>query len=194
VIASVVIAGIVRCYFIIYLMNGTYDNTWYLYKTWTWTVVELDIAIAAASAPALKPFFRRFFVEPLTSQPNRQQGSHGRDPASYPAATRGVAMPSLLSSVDEEKGDGSWSNNGSTWQGPGEGEVRMGMALGRHGGDGLEPYEVKTLSGSGDKAVEVSLVRPIRPLSMHPVSGAGPRANSFPDAWQSESMPAGCDP
>ena len=177
-IASVVIAGIVRSYFIIYLMSKTYDNTWYLYKTWTWTVVELYVAIIAASAPALKPFFRRFLVEPLTSQPN----GHGRDPASYPQTTRGFARPRLLGSLDEEKGDGSWSHDGGTWQCPGEGEEgeeRMEMRLERHGGDGPEPRELKALSGAGDEAVWVNQVRPLRPLSMHPVSGVRPRTNSF---------------
>jgi len=64
----VVAAGIVRTYFINYLINETYDNTWYLWKLWIWTFVELYISIIAASAPALKPFFRRFLVEPIMSK------------------------------------------------------------------------------------------------------------------------------
>ena len=34
---------------------------------WIWGEVELYVALLAASAPALKPFFRRFFIEPMTS-------------------------------------------------------------------------------------------------------------------------------
>lgn len=34
---------------------------------WIWAVIELYMAILAASAPALKPFLRKFFVEPIES-------------------------------------------------------------------------------------------------------------------------------
>jgi len=55
------------------------------------------------------------------------------------------------------------------------------VALGGRGGDGPEPHELKTLSGFGVEVVRVSQARSVRPLSMHPVSGAGPYTNSFPE-------------
>ena len=63
----VVAAGIIRTYYLNYLINETYDNSWALYKTWIWALVELFVSIFAASAPALKPFFRKFFIDPITT-------------------------------------------------------------------------------------------------------------------------------
>jgi hypothetical protein len=37
-----------------------YDETWVGYTMWLWAAVESDLAIISASAPALKPFFRRY--------------------------------------------------------------------------------------------------------------------------------------
>jgi hypothetical protein len=60
----VVAAGVVRAIYINYLVNETYDNTWLLWKCWLWTLVELYTSIMAVSAPALKPFFRRYLMDP----------------------------------------------------------------------------------------------------------------------------------
>jgi hypothetical protein len=38
---------------------------------WIWSLVELYVALLAASAPALKPFVRRYLVDPMTSGSNR---------------------------------------------------------------------------------------------------------------------------
>ncbi|KIX01242.1 uncharacterized protein Z518_08967 [Rhinocladiella mackenziei CBS 650.93] len=62
-----VAAGIVRTFLLYRLLNVDYDFTWELWETWIWAVVELYVAIFAASAPALKPFLRRYFIETVGS-------------------------------------------------------------------------------------------------------------------------------
>jgi hypothetical protein len=74
----VVAAGLLRTIYVNYLINETYDNTWLLWKFWLWTLVELYTSIAAASAPALKPFFRRYLMDPITSG-RRNSYSYSRD-------------------------------------------------------------------------------------------------------------------
>jgi hypothetical protein len=70
-----VAAGIVRTVLMYRLLNVDYDFTWELWLTWIWAVVELYLALFAASAPSLKPFFRHFFVESMTtfSRASRKQ-------------------------------------------------------------------------------------------------------------------------
>ncbi|KAG9777535.1 hypothetical protein ABEF93_000394 [Exophiala dermatitidis] len=58
-------AGIVRTLLLYNMLNTDYDFTWVLWETWIWAVVELYVALSAASAPALKPFFRWFFVDSI---------------------------------------------------------------------------------------------------------------------------------
>lgn len=62
-----VAAGIVRTLLMYNMLNTDYDFSWVLWETWIWAVVELYVALFAASAPALKPFFRRFFIESIES-------------------------------------------------------------------------------------------------------------------------------
>lgn len=57
-----VAAGIVRTVLLYRLLNSEFDFTWILWETWIWGVVELYVAIWAACAPALKPFFHKYFV------------------------------------------------------------------------------------------------------------------------------------
>jgi hypothetical protein len=59
--------GVVRVVLMYRLLNVTFDFTWMLWEMWIWSVVELYVGIFAASAPALKPFFRRFLVESIGS-------------------------------------------------------------------------------------------------------------------------------
>lgn len=135
----VVAAGIVRTYFINYLINETYDNTWYLWKFWIWTLVELYISVIAASAPALKPFFHRFLVDPITS---RRGGSstYARDAQAH--------------SGEEREGQRKlWSNTSSTMPlGENSDVEKIGMAVG--GGD-TRKYELRTLPSGKVEPVEV---------------------------------------
>ena len=45
----------------------TYDYTWSLWEVWIWSLLELWVGIYAASAPALKPFFKMFLIDPISS-------------------------------------------------------------------------------------------------------------------------------
>ncbi|KAK5278708.1 hypothetical protein LTR20_000916 [Exophiala xenobiotica] len=60
-----VAAGIVRTVLLYDLLNVNYDFSWELWATWIWALLELYLALFAASAPGLKPFFRRFFVDSI---------------------------------------------------------------------------------------------------------------------------------
>jgi hypothetical protein len=72
----VVAAGIARTIYVNYVVNQTYDTTWRYYDAILWVTVEFYIALICASAPALKPFFKRFFMEPLTQgSPSRRRRS-----------------------------------------------------------------------------------------------------------------------
>lgn len=62
-----VVAGIVRTVLLYLLLNKDYDFMWVLWETWIWAIVEIYVAIFAASAPALKPFFRRFLIDSIGS-------------------------------------------------------------------------------------------------------------------------------
>ncbi|KAL6245250.1 hypothetical protein RBB50_008025 [Rhinocladiella similis] len=62
-----VAAGTIRTVLLYNLLNVNYDFTWELYVTWIWGVIELYLALFAASAPGLKPFFRRFFMDSIHS-------------------------------------------------------------------------------------------------------------------------------
>lgn len=57
---SVVLCGAVRSYYMYRVVNVDYDFTWTLWKIWVWGEFELWLAVYAASAPALKPFFKRY--------------------------------------------------------------------------------------------------------------------------------------
>jgi hypothetical protein len=71
----VVAAGIIRTILLNHLINQTYDFSWTLWETWIWSIIELHVAIFAASAPALKPFLRKCFKEPLSSRsPGSERG------------------------------------------------------------------------------------------------------------------------
>ncbi|KIV85503.1 hypothetical protein PV11_01194 [Exophiala sideris] len=62
-----VAAGLVRTVLLYKLLNVDYDFSWELWVTWIWALLELYLALFAASAPGLKPFFRRFFVDSIGS-------------------------------------------------------------------------------------------------------------------------------
>ena len=154
----VVGAGIVRTFFINYLINETYDNTWYLWKFWLWTLVELYISIMAASAPALKPFLRRYLVDPITS---RKQGS-----STY---ARNVKTPS------KEAQHILWSNASSTIPVNENSDIeKIGMAV---GGDGTKKYELRTLPSGKVEPVQINQ-RPRQSIELQSESQAG---SSYPN-------------
>jgi hypothetical protein len=97
----VVAAGTVRTILLDRVIAKTYDVSWTLWETWTWTVIELNVAILAASAPALKPFFRRFVIDPIASTSRQAAYAHSsqrRSSGSKPKGRRRFG----------------WSNNSTT--------------------------------------------------------------------------------
>jgi hypothetical protein len=73
---SVVICGAVRSYYMYRVVNVDYDFTWTLWKIWVWGEFELWLAVYAASAPALKPFFKRY-MDKMSSSAERSK-SHNQ--------------------------------------------------------------------------------------------------------------------
>jgi hypothetical protein len=63
----VVAAGIGRAILLNRVVTKDYDYTWVLWEAWIWSLLELWLGLMAASAPALKPFFIRFLIDPIRS-------------------------------------------------------------------------------------------------------------------------------
>lgn len=59
--------GIARAVLLHRMTLVTYDFTWELWEVWIWSLLELWLGLYAASAPALKPFFKRFLILPISS-------------------------------------------------------------------------------------------------------------------------------
>ena len=75
----VVAAGILRTIFVDFLVNKTYDTTWTYVDSTIWVTIELYVSIFCASVPSLKPFVKKFFIEPITQQsssPNRRRSGY----------------------------------------------------------------------------------------------------------------------
>lgn len=132
----VVAAGLVRTIYINYLINETYDNTWFLWKFWLWTLVELYASIAAASAPALKPFFRRYLMDPITSG-RRNSYSYSRDGQNPPNGGRKELGSNFSSTVP-------LGNNGDV--------EKISMSI--HG-DETKRYELRTLPSGKVEPVQI---------------------------------------
>ncbi|KAK4142211.1 uncharacterized protein C8A04DRAFT_13415 [Dichotomopilus funicola] len=64
-----VAAACLRTYWIHYVVEETYDVTWYGFHLWMWTAVEIHLGIICGCAPWLKSFFnfwRRGKMKPVT--------------------------------------------------------------------------------------------------------------------------------
>jgi hypothetical protein len=53
----VCVAGILRTYYIYYVVYETFDVTWEGYNLWIWTALETHLGIIGGSIPSLKPLF-----------------------------------------------------------------------------------------------------------------------------------------
>lgn len=58
---ATIVFGALRTYWIWRLFTKDWDFTWSLWKAWLFGELEIWSAVYAASAPALKPFFKRYF-------------------------------------------------------------------------------------------------------------------------------------
>ena len=54
----VIAAGCVRIYWVHYVVEQTYDATWYGFQVWLWTPVEVHLGIICGCVPWLKPLFK----------------------------------------------------------------------------------------------------------------------------------------
>jgi len=69
-------AGIVRTWFIYETANRTYDTTWKMSSALFWVTFELYLALLCACAPALKPFFKKFLIEPIKQYSTQKDSRH----------------------------------------------------------------------------------------------------------------------
>lgn len=67
-------AGIVRTWFIYVTANKTYDTSWKAYSALFWFTFEMYLALLCACAPALKPFFKRYIIEPVKQYGTQTEG------------------------------------------------------------------------------------------------------------------------
>lgn len=80
--------GIGRAIILNRVVMHDYDYTWLLWEMWVWSLCELWLGLLAASAPALKPFLKRFLVDPLSSAISttaRNSQGHRRGRSDQPA-------------------------------------------------------------------------------------------------------------
>jgi hypothetical protein len=54
----VVIASCIRIYYVNYVLNETYDVTWYGFTLWIWTAVEVQLGLICGCVPWLKSLFK----------------------------------------------------------------------------------------------------------------------------------------
>jgi hypothetical protein len=110
----VVGAGIVRTIFVNQVLNETYDTSWRYYDSMIWVTVELYFAITCASAPGLKPFVQRFFVEPMT----QDSSSRNKRRSGYTIGSSGkrygyAENPSDTYLNDTHNNEESWAREGA---------------------------------------------------------------------------------
>jgi hypothetical protein len=70
----VVMFGSVRSYYMYRVVNVDWDFTWTLWKIWVWGEFEMWFGVYCASAPALKPFFKRWWSGLQTYRSNNRSG------------------------------------------------------------------------------------------------------------------------
>lgn len=68
----VVFAGCMRTYWVIEVVNDTYDVTWNGFCMWIWTAVEVNLGVICGCVPTLRPLFKYF-------QNEIRRSSGGRD-------------------------------------------------------------------------------------------------------------------
>ena len=151
--ALVIAAGTVRTVLLNYLINETYDSTWWLWKMWLWTFVEVNVSIMAASAPALKPFFRRYLVDKVLSGGSRNRGKYA-----YGSGGQRISEALGGGGGGGQQGEGKklWSNASSTVRDDGYDVEKIGTAVSSP--DGTRKYELKALPSGRIHPVMVNAV------------------------------------
>ncbi|VUC20135.1 unnamed protein product [Clonostachys rosea] len=54
----VIIAGCMRTYWVIQVVDETYDVTWDGFRMWTWTAIEVNLGVICGCVPTLRPLFK----------------------------------------------------------------------------------------------------------------------------------------
>jgi hypothetical protein len=106
----VVAAGVGRAILLNRVVTKDYDYTWTLWEAWIWSLLELWLGLLAASAPALKPFFIRFLIDPIrsatgSSPQNSYQRKSGGTIGSTPSKRRPVHSWNRLSNLNSPTPD-----------------------------------------------------------------------------------------
>jgi hypothetical protein len=69
----VVFAGCMRTYWVVEVVNDTYDVTWNGFCMWFWVAVEVNLGVICGCVPTLRPLFKYFQNE------IRRSSGTGRD-------------------------------------------------------------------------------------------------------------------
>ncbi|KAB2568988.1 hypothetical protein DBV05_g12335, partial [Lasiodiplodia theobromae] len=67
----VVVAGVVRTYYIWKGLIASYDETWYTFPLWIAAAVEINLGVICACMPALRPFIKRCVAPAFSSVSSR---------------------------------------------------------------------------------------------------------------------------
>ena len=93
----VVIASCIRIYYVDYVLNRTYDVTWYGFTLWIWTAVEVQLGLICGCVPWLKSLFKFWRTGETVAGTSGRGASSGQrvTGASKSSRTTGVRMESL---------------------------------------------------------------------------------------------------
>jgi hypothetical protein len=134
----VVIAACLRAYWIHYVVQETYDVTWYGFHLWLWTAVEVHLGIICGCVPWLRSLYRFWrdkmdsrrkhngitSVAELINTSGRRRGSPGQ---SGKTAKRGpVVRVASIGSTSTRRSRGSetrWDRAREDWADLGRGSI-----------------------------------------------------------------------
>jgi len=110
----VISAGCIRIYWLHYVLEETYDVTWYCFQLWIWTAVEVQLGIICGCVPWLKPLFKSRKTKqavpgtggPSTGRPRNPDGQGG---AGFKQVTV-VRMDNLRTAWTGDTGMGEYSD------------------------------------------------------------------------------------
>lgn len=89
----VVIASCIRIYWCYYVLEETYDVTWYGFHLWIWTAVEVQLGIICGCVPWLKVLFRLWRTgETVTGTSGRGPQTDGQRATATIGSKRGATV------------------------------------------------------------------------------------------------------
>ena len=99
--AVVVVAGIMRLYYVHLTVYETYDVTWVGYNLWIWTAVEVNLGIICGCVPALKPLAYKARTKISSSNYMKTHSSSSRKSKSYNRSNVRSSRPLDIELEDE---------------------------------------------------------------------------------------------